>query len=130
MPKFSDKSLDKLQSCHTDLQKIFNEVIKNYDCSVLEGHRSNERQDELYSQSRSKLKGGQSKHNHIPSLAVDVAPYPINWNDKIRFYHFVGYVRGVASQLGIEIRCGADWDGDFDFGDQTFNDLPHFELVK
>jgi hypothetical protein len=32
--------------------------------------------------------------------------------------------------MGIESRMGADWDGDFDTKDQTFHDLPHFELVK
>ena len=41
---------------------------------------------------------------------------------------FAGYVQGVAEQLGIKIRWGGDWDSDFDFKDQTFNDLVHFEL--
>jgi len=128
MPKFSIKSETKLNSCHPDLIKIFNEVIKNYDCTIIEGYRSNTRQEELFDQGKSKLKAGQSKHNKVPSMAVDVVPYPIDWNDKIRFYHFVGYVKGVADQLNIKIRCGADWDGDNDLKDQTFFDLPHFEL--
>ena len=128
MPKFSNRSKERLATCHADLQRLFNEVIKKYDCAILEGHRSNERQEELYHQGKSKLRAGFSKHNENPSIAVDVAPYPINWNDRNRFYHFVGYVKGVADQLGIEIRCGADWDGDNDLHDQTFFDLPHFEL--
>jgi peptidoglycan L-alanyl-D-glutamate endopeptidase CwlK len=128
MPSYSRRSLANLQTCHPSLRKIFKEVIKNYDCTIIQGHRSLEEQDELYRTGKSKLRKG--KHNYIPSLAVDVCPYPIDWRDKIRFYHFVGYVKGVADQLGIKIRCGADWDGDNNFKDQTFHDLPHFELLE
>lgn len=130
MPKYSNRSLERLETCHPDLQKVFKEVIKKYDCTILEGHRSNERQDELFRQGKSKVKAGGSKHNHSPSLAVDAAPCPIDWSDYKRFYHFVGYVKGVADQLGINLRCGADWDGDNSFKDQTFHDLPHFEIKK
>ncbi|MDA9231172.1 M15 family metallopeptidase [Rickettsiales bacterium] len=129
MPKFSNRSKDKLITCHPKLQELFNIVIKNYDCTIIEGRRSNERQEELFHQGKSKLKAGKSKHNQAPSLAVDVAPYPINWNDRIKFYHFVGYVKATADQLKIKIRCGADWDNDNDLHDQTFFDLPHFELI-
>lgn len=71
-----------------------------------------------------------SKHLALPSRAVDVAPYPINWGDKKRFYHFAGYVQGLAAQLGISLRWGGDWDGDNDLNDQTFFDLVHFELKE
>ena len=130
MYRFSEKSKAKLATCDARLQELFNQVIKHYDCSVLEGHRSNQRQEELFRQGKSKLRAGQSKHNHNPSLAIDVAPYPIDWNDKNKFYHFVGYVKATADQLNIKIRCGADWDNDNDLNDQTFFDLPHFELVE
>ena len=130
MYKFSEKSKAKLATCNGRLQELFNQVIKYYDCSILEGHRSDERQEELFRQGKSKLRAGQSKHNKNPSLAIDVAPYPIDWNDKNKFYHFVGYVKATADQLNIKIRCGADWDNDNDLNDQTFFDLPHFELVE
>ena len=130
MYRFSEKSKAKLATCDARLQELFNQVIKHYDCSVLEGHRSDERQEELFRQGKSKLRAGQSKHNKNPSLAIDVAPYPIDWNDKNKFYHFVGYVKATADQLNIKIRCGADWDNDNDLNDQTFFDLPHFELVE
>ena len=138
MYRFSEKSKAKLATCDGRLQELFNQVIKYYDCSVLEGHRSDERQEELFRQGKSKLRAGQSKHNKNPSLAVDVAPYPIDWKkldagDKKeynKFYYFVGYVKATADQLNIKIRCGADWDNDNDLNDQTFFDLPHFELVE
>lgn len=128
--KFSRKSMKELETCHPELQRLFKEVIKQFDCSVIGGYRSNEQQEEFYRKGFSKLRGGQSKHNYHPSLAVDVCPYPIDWENKERFILFAGYVKGVANRLGIKIRWGGDWDSDNFMKDQTFNDLPHFELIK
>ena len=128
MPQFSKISQDKLSTCHPDLQCIFNEVIKHYDCTILEGHRSDEDQIKAFKAGKSKIKSG-GKHNHLPSLAIDVAPWPLDWNDKIAFYHFAGLVMGIACQIGIKIRWGGDWDDDNDLKNQTFFDLPHFELI-
>ena len=130
MPKFGKRSKAKLETCHPDLQRLFNEVIKHFDCSILQGERGEEEQNEYYRTGKSKLKFPQSKHNSSPSLAVDVAPYPIDWNDKHRFYYFAGFVKGIAASMGITLRWGGDWDGDNDLNDQTFFDLPHFELKK
>ena len=44
MAKFGKSSKKRLATCDERLQKVFNEVIKYVDCSVLEGHRSEERQ--------------------------------------------------------------------------------------
>lgn len=132
MPSFSQRSANKLQTCHKDLQLIFNEVIKSYDCTIIKGYRSNEMQEKLFDDKKTRLRAGQSKHNQLPSLAVDAVPYPIDWRNNpknlARYYHFVGYVHAVADRMKIKIRCGADWDGDFNFEDQNFDDLPHFEL--
>ncbi|MHA1540286.1 MAG: M15 family metallopeptidase [Alphaproteobacteria bacterium] len=135
MPYFSAVSRSRLATCHPDLQKIFNKVIQKYDCTIIEGYRSQERQQELYRKRKSKVRV--SKHNADPSLAVDVAPYPLpekwgegNIKELARFYHFVGYVKAVADEFGIPLRCGADWDGDNHFRDQKFDDLVHFELMK
>jgi peptidoglycan L-alanyl-D-glutamate endopeptidase CwlK len=127
MPKFSQLSLDKLSTCHQDLQKLFNEVVKDFDCVILQGYRSEEEQLNFFNHGKSKIKSG-GKHNSSPSLAVDVAPYPVDWNDKERFYYFAGFVKGVASSLGISIRWGGDWNSDNNLKNQTFFDLPHFEL--
>lgn len=133
MPSFGNRSKNNLATCDQRLQDLFNEVIKEYDCSVICGHRSEVEQTDAYNSGRSKVQYPNSKHNSYPSMAADVVPWfadkpHIRWNDMNAFYHFVGYVRGVASQMGIKIRCGADWDGDFNLKDQNFNDLPHFEI--
>jgi peptidoglycan L-alanyl-D-glutamate endopeptidase CwlK len=128
MPKFSQFSRNNLETCHDDLQKLFNEVIKHFDCRVICGHRGKEEQDKAYHDGYSKLQFPESKHNKMPSLAVDVVPYPVDWDDTRRLYMFVGIVRGIAAMMKIPIRCGADWDGDMEIKDQNFHDLPHFEL--
>lgn len=130
MPKFGSKSKKKLATCHPELQRLCNEVIKYYDFSVLEGHRTKAKQDNAFKQGRSKVQYPNSKHNTNPSMAVDIAPYPINWKDTPRWYHFGGYVKATADRLEIPIRWGGDWDGDFDLKDQNFYDLPHFELIE
>jgi len=130
MPKFGKVSKKNLSTCCDDLQRLFNEVIKYYDCKVICGSRSKKEQDKAYYGGRSKVQWPNSKHNGTPSMAADVVPYPIDWEELRRFYMFVGIVRGVAAMLGIKIRCGADWDGDMEVKDQNFHDLPHFELVE
>jgi hypothetical protein len=129
MPKFSKSSLKKLGECHPNIQSIFNEVIKHYDCKVLCGYRSEEDQTRAFDGGYSKVQYPNSKHNIVPSHGIDVVPYPIDWSDRESFYHFAGYVKGVADMHNVNIRWGGDWDGDLDLHDQTFFDLGHFELV-
>jgi len=129
MPSFGKTSKQRLATCCQELQEVFNEVIKNTDCTILCGTRTKAEQDKAYNEGRSKVQYPNSKHNTNPSKAVDVAPYPIDWNDTARFYYFAGRVIGVAQAMGYKIRFGGDWDGDMDLKDQNFNDLPHFEYV-
>jgi len=130
MPKFSNSSKSKLNTCHDKLQLVFNEVIKHWDCTILEGTRSKETQDEYFRTGRSEVRYPNSKHNSSPSEAVDVAPYPIDWKDLDRFRAFGNFVLGVASANNVKLRWGGDWDGDRSFADQSFHDLPHFELLE
>lgn len=134
MAQFSTRSKAKLMTCHLDLQRLFNKVIERRDCSVLSGHRDEIEQNELLRRGFSRLAYPSSKHNTNPSLAVDVMPYHdcdphIRYNDIESCYNFIGYVCGIADTLGIKIRSGADWDIDYEFHDQSFIDVAHFELV-
>jgi peptidoglycan L-alanyl-D-glutamate endopeptidase CwlK len=128
MPRYSKRSKDRLATCDTRLQEIFNEVIKYVDCSVLEGHRSKERQNKLYDEGRTKVKYPNGRHNSSPSKAVDVTPYPVNWEDRERQTLFAGFVLGLARAMGHKLRWGGDWDMDFQVMDNRFDDFPHFEI--
>lgn len=129
MPNFGKESNENLNTAHPDLQRLFREVVKHFDCKVLCGHRSLEDSAKAYAEGKSQVPPGKSKHNAMPSLAVDVAPYPVDWNDRERFHLFAGVVIGIASQMGIGIRWGGDWDRDTEVKDNKFDDLPHFELI-
>ena len=128
MPRFGKRSKERLKSCEPDLQMVFNEVIKHVDCSILEGHRDKERQNQLYDEGKTKVLYPKGRHNAFPSKAVDVVPYPVNWEDRERMTLFAGFVIGVANQMGIKLRWGGDWDQDFEVQDNMFDDFPHFEL--
>jgi peptidoglycan L-alanyl-D-glutamate endopeptidase CwlK len=71
---------------------VFTEVIKHFDCTILEGHRGKEAQNEAVRTGKSKVRWPNGNHNKSPALAVDVAPWPVNWQDRERFYYFGGFV--------------------------------------
>lgn len=144
MYSFSKTSLDRLNTCHPDIVEICKELIMFYDFSVLEGHRTLEQQQEHFKAGRSRLDGinQKSKHQSYPSMAIDIMPYKNGTNafsgdykDEARFYMMMGAVKAIAHRLLIEgkishnVRFGLDWDSDDTFTDQTFHDLPHFELI-
>jgi peptidoglycan L-alanyl-D-glutamate endopeptidase CwlK len=137
MPSFSKTSADRLFTCEQQLRKLFDKVVEKYDCTILEGHRGQIKQDAYFNATpqRSGVKWPNGKHNKRPSEAVDAAPYPIpenwgadHWKDMVKFYEFAAIVRYEAALMNIKIRWGGDWDGDGDYRDQTFDDLVHFEL--
>tara|TARA_R100001594_G_scaffold140274_2_gene185303 strand:- start:1285 stop:1677 length:393 start_codon:yes stop_codon:yes gene_type:complete len=128
MAKFGKSSIERLSTCHKDLQKVFNEVIKYVDCSVLEGHRNEERQNKLFEEGKTKVKYPNGRHNSSPSRAVDVTPYPVDWDDRERQTLFAGFVLGIARSMDIKLRWGGDWDMDFEVMDNRFDDFPHFEI--
>ena len=129
MYKFGKSSRQRLDTCHPHIHAILEEAIQIVDFTVLCGTRSEAEQEDLFHRGMSKVQFPNSKHNSRPSLAVDVAPYPIDWNDLKRFTHLMGIIRGIAHEKGIKIRCGIDWDNDGDITDHSFMDYPHFEIV-
>ena len=130
MPRFGNNSKKRLLTCNQKLQKVFNEVIKYIDCSVLEGHRDEARQNRLYEEGKTKVKYPMGRHNSDPSRAVDVTPYPVDWEDRERQTLFAGFVLGIARSMGIKLRWGGDWNQDFQVQDNTFDDFPHFEIKE
>lgn len=157
MPRFSRDSRKRLDTAHKDLRTLFEYVIKEFDCKILYGFRDLDEQLELYKKGRKLVNGvwiiedsrnvvtykdgikNKSKHNYLPSQAVDVAPYyaekpHIRWDDSDTLYYFAGLVMGTSAllkEIGIinsNIRWGGDWDSDDDLHDQTFMDLVHFEI--
>jgi len=143
MPGFSKVSESNLSTCHPDLQRIARKAIKLFDFSVLEGHRDKEKQNGFFEAGLSKLKWPDSKHNKYPSEAMDLQPYPKNLPDnrgkkiscysregEVRFYFLAGIILAIAYNEGIKIRWGGDWNRDTNPHNETWDDLPHFELIN
>lgn len=128
--QLSDESLGKLQSVHQDLQRLVYAVCEFVPLEVMVGYRDKDAQSLAVSQGRSKTPFPSSKHNQLPSLAVDITPLPYFPENTVRLYYFSGFVLGVAKKLGIALRCGADWNQNFDPSDEHFVDLFHFELNR
>ena len=143
MPKFGRRSREQLETCHTDLQTLFNTIIKEVDCSVVCGYRNKEDQDKAVASGNSKAVFPEGKHNSNPSTAVDVYPYPIDFEDIDRYYWFAGWVRAKAEilrnggEMLYKVRWGGNWDGlnngeiDFTYNRRkdVLDDKPHFELI-
>lgn len=138
---YSATSQKRLNSCHKDIQLIWAELAKLVNTSVFCGHRGQTEQNKAFLDGKSQLKWPESKHNALPSMAIDSGPYFVDlrntdWEDHKAYAVFAGYVMCIARQLYAEgkithlVRWGGDWDMDGRTLDQTFHDLPHFELYK
>ena len=117
---------DKLAGVNADLVRLVERAALLMPLVVLEGVRSKERQATLVADGKSQTMNSR----HLTGDAIDLAPDPIDWKDTKRFYVMYGYLRGLAESMDLAIRCGADWDGDFTYSDQTFHDLPHIEVRR
>lgn len=135
MPQFTHSSANKMQTCDDRLITLFKEVIKYYDFIVMCGYRNEKDQNAAVAAGNSKTPWPKSKHNAMPSQAVDVLPTclivdgKINWDNKAAFSELAEIVFREADKLGIHIRWGGDFNQD---GSKTTNDswdLPHFELA-
>ena len=130
MPSFGKRSQERLRGVDSRLINVLNKVVKYFDVTVIEGVRSQDRQNELVAQGKSKTKFGK----HVEGKAVDIAPYPIDRQSRDDFHYLGGFVLGVASEMGIDIRWGGDWsDSSLSENarttkDNSFDDLVHFEI--
>ena len=131
MPEFGETSKARLRTCHADIQAVMEKAIEQGpDFTILCGHRNEEDQNRAVAEGKSKAPWPQSRHNTSPSVAVDIAPWPIEWDDWNRFRVLAGYILGIADAMGIKLRWGGDWSMNYDEGDERFRDLPHFELAE
>ena len=109
------------EQLHPDLIRICDELEKIIDFKITCAHRTEEEQNKAFKDGFSKLQYPKSKHNTLPSMAMDLAPLPINYNNIARFHYLAGMVMAIAHNLDIKIQWGGNW--------KSIVDLPHFELI-
>ena len=126
MPSFSRKSLERLEGVDKRLQDLAFKVLQVHDCTVIYGLRTEEEQRKLVAEGKSRTMNSR----HLTGHAIDLAPYPIDWDNTHRFYWFAGMVLALAHEMDIPIRWGGDWAGNGLEDKQQFNDLVHFEIPR
>jgi peptidoglycan L-alanyl-D-glutamate endopeptidase CwlK len=150
-----NNSRAKLNGVHPKLVAVIERAIEitEQDFSVLEGCRSQQRQWELYGQGRTigemRAAGAPmsvlaqpampkvtwvTKSNHMPKPdgfghAVDLVPYPLDWNDLSKYDAIKRAMFAAAAELKTKLRWGADWDCDGKPREKGETDNPHFELA-
>ena len=120
MPRFSKTSLDRLATCDVRLQALCHEVIHVFDFTILEGHRGKAAQDAAVAKGASQAAWPTSKHNAVPSLAVDIAPWPVNWQDAGRFRKLAAHMLQQAEAMELQVVWGGHW--------KTLVDMPHYQI--
>lgn len=125
---FSSASRASIAKLHPKLRAIVEEAIKEIDFKVLDSTRGRAAQTKAFMQGNSKAKFGQSAHNYVPAIAMDLFPAPYDWTNIAAFDRLAVVIRRIAKEQGTPIRWGGDWNMD---GDKTKSDAwdkPHFEL--
>jgi peptidoglycan L-alanyl-D-glutamate endopeptidase CwlK len=118
--KLGTRSLQSLSGVHPDMVAVVKRAIEitEQDFTVIEGIRNVNRQ-------RALLKAGKSttmNSRHITGHAVDMVPWPVDWNDLERFEVVSEAMKAASEELEVSIVWGGDW--------KSFYDGPHFELNR
>lgn len=144
---FSNTSLARLATCHPDIQKVIRKTmeITGMDFIVLEGERTKEQAYINWGKGRTvaelAAKGVPAKYaqpklkkvtqvstplasKHVKQKdgyahAVDIAPYPIDWENITEFEKLIGIVKKAAALVNVKLAYGTDW---------KMKDYPHIEL--
>lgn len=146
---FSKLSLQRLENVDPKLLKVVHLALSKseIDFMVVEGLRNRERMMINYGKGRTAAqcitKGVPAKYaqpklakvtwlnnpfasNHADhdndgdGEAVDLAPYPLDWNDIGKYKKIAEAMKTASKELKIPIIWGGDWTG---------KDYPHFELA-
>lgn len=114
------RSVENLSGVHPDLVAVVEAAIKitKQDFLVIEGVRSKDRQVELFKAGKSKTMNSR----HLTGHAVDLCPYPVDWNDHNKFKAIAEAMKAAAKDLGIPLEWGGDWKGGWD---KPHHQLPH-----
>ena len=132
--EFGRKSIKNRETLSLNLRRIADRALGYgvMDFSIDCGFRPKAIQDRLFKLGRSKVIWPNSKHNHLPSKAMDCVPYVNGKSSWVKVHCCVlsGLIQAAAVEERIKLRWGGNWDMDSEpITDQDFQDLVHFEEV-
>lgn len=139
--RFGAVSAYNLSTCSPRIQRFGLEAIRrtprHLDWAITCGWRNQVDQNEAFRTRKSKKRWPESMHNTVDSSgkpsarAFDIRPASpftaADWADKLRFARIIGFLEGVAIDMGERFRFGIDFDGDGRSIDESFVDIPHIE---
>jgi len=128
MPSFGKASLASRAQLHPKLQEIVDEAIKIVDFKILDATRGRAAQELAFKKGNTKAHFGQSAHNYVPAIAMDLFPAPYDWDNTTAFINLWKVIMPIAKKLSIPLRWGGDWEGDGKVDTSGLVDLPHYEL--
>lgn len=143
MYKLSNRSLQRLYGVDAGLVSVVKRAIEltDQDFMVTEGVRTREQCCINYGKGRTaqqcSVKGVPVKYaqpslskvtwlnnpfasKHVTGKAIDLIPYPVDWNDLKKFHMIAAAMKQAATELGVKIKWGGDW--------KKSKDYPHFEI--
>lgn len=149
--QLSKRSLSRLAGVDDKLVAVVKRAIEisQVDFMVLEGVRSKEQCMINYGKGRTAAqcvaKGVPAQYanpnaakvtwlnnpfasKHVTGKAVDLVPYPVDWNDLKKFDLIAQAMLQAAKELGVTIRWGADWNANGKPRERGESDSPHFEI--
>jgi peptidoglycan LD-endopeptidase CwlK len=129
--RFSQLSENNLKGVNPALVKVVRRALElsTVDFIVIEGVRTVARQQQLYDQGRKtegKIVTWTMKSKHIEGKAVDLLPVT-GWDNLASFKAVSKAMFQAASELGVKITWGADWNGN-GIQEKGETDSPHFEI--
>jgi peptidoglycan L-alanyl-D-glutamate endopeptidase CwlK len=131
--RFSMASLASRAKLHPKLIACVDLAIREMDFKILDATRGRAAQERAFALGHSKARFGDSAHNYLPAVAVDLFPAPYSWDTKradVRdaFKQLADVMMHAGQRLGVPLRWGGDWDRDGRPNSVGLIDLPHFEL--
>lgn len=136
--KFGTRSELRLRGVKDPLVRVARLALSKSetDLTITEGMRSRARHAELYAKGRTTPGPAVTwvlVSKHCLGDALDIAPLKpdgsIDWDNKAAFKEMARLMFEAASELGVKIRWGCDWDMDGIPYEKGEYDGPHFELV-
>lgn len=141
--KLSELSLGRLTGINSDLEKVVKRAIEitKQDFMVVEGLRTREQCMINWGKGRTvavcATKGIPAKYaqpslakvtwlnnpfasKHVSGNAVDLVPYPVDWNDLSKFKVIADAMKQASKELNVKLSWGGDW--------ASSKDYPHFEV--
>jgi hypothetical protein len=117
---------------HPDVVQFYKAMFaackaRNIPVYAFEMLRTEERQNKLYAEGRTKAKAGQSPHQY--GMAVDIVHATKYWQMSKKEWDIIGSIgKEVARRRHINVVWGGDWDGEE--GRPNFWDPAHWQLAN